>query len=341
MIPESEWTKNQREFVGSTFPTPKGGILTVTGVVGKQKGNTAVFSLDCSVCSQDKGLFSDSFSSTKSNLKKGQIPCGCAKTPKWSQSQFETLIKRECIDREFEFQGFVGEWKGIYTYLRLHNLNNGNIWESTTIGSFLNQGSGCPLENRNKRWTQQEREYQIKQIFKVEGGCFVGWKGEYKNSYTKFEWVCSESHTCKTSIHDFLHSGNRCVTCWKVKRRKDGVIYGYYPDRVNEKDYLYILDFNNKYIKVGRSFSLDKRIKELRRVSKTRRISKLKIFTANHQTIYDTEQWLHEELRERGFEYNEPDGLWSIELFETDCLHALDYLLKDIDLVDVPEEYKD
>lgn len=67
----------------------------------------------------------------------------------------------------------------------------------------------------------------------------------------------------------------------------------------------------------------------------------LKVFTSNHQTIYDTEQWIHEELTDRGFYYNKRDGRWSIELFETDCLHALGYLLKDTDLEDVSEEYKD
>uniref|UniRef100_A0AB39AJB5 Homing endonuclease n=1 Tax=Vibrio phage P018-4 TaxID=3229728 RepID=A0AB39AJB5_9CAUD len=421
-IPESEWTKGQREFVGTQFQTPKGGVLTVTGVAGKN-GKIAVFSLECSVCSKDKELFPDVFISTKGHLMKDQVPCGCAKSPKWtpkqdliltnrlleekmphlkavdsikekgkprkfilecdtcskdseqwpygsittpkssllngsipcgctknphwSQSQYETLIYRKCAERDYKFLGFVGEWKGQYTYLRLHNLKNSNTWESTTISSFLNHGHGCPLEGLNsssakQRTPQTEREQQINNVFSVEGGVFVGWSnGKYKNRNSKFNWICSENHPCETSVGNFLNHNRRCKICRLIRQREKGVFYGYYPNRTDEQDFLYILNFNNKYIKVGRSFSVDERVKELRRVSKTRKISKLKIFTSNHQTVYDTEQWLHSELRERGFEYNKKNGLWSIELFDMDSLPVLEYLLKGTELEDVSDEYKD
>lgn len=146
MIPESEWTKGMREFVGTQFPTPKGGVLMVTGVVGKDKSNVAVFSLECSVCSQDSELFPDGFTSLKAGLLRGRVSCGCSKIPKWTRYQYETLINRKCSERGYEFQGFVGEYKGAKTHLRLHNPKNGNTWESTTVNSFLNNSCGCPLE---------------------------------------------------------------------------------------------------------------------------------------------------------------------------------------------------
>lgn len=279
-IPESEWTKGQREFVGTQFPTPKGGILTVTGVVGKY-GSAAVFGLECSICSKDVELWPrGSITSKKDNLVKGQSFCGCTFNP---------------------------------------------------------------------RWTQEQREYQIGKVCLDENLKFVGWdhiKG-YINSWSKFNWLCSEGHKCTSTVDNFLIQGNRCITCYKQKQKELGYYNGYYPERKDEKDFLYIMNFNGKYIKVGRAFDIDNRLNKRKSglidCSKVSRenIKILQVFTSNHQTIYDTEQWLHSELRERGFEYNEEDGLWSIELFDIDSLPVLDYLMKDTELEAVSDEYKD
>lgn len=187
------------------------------------------------------------------------------------------------------------------------------------------------------RWTQEQREYRIKKICKEEGFTFIGWgtKEGYKNALSKFEWLCARNHKCSTPVDSFL-SGTRCRDCGflKTKENSYGNGYGCYPERRDEKDYLYILNFNDRYIKVGRSFNLHQRFNQLARKSKIIRedTTILQVYTSTHQTVYDTEQWLHEELRERGFEYNEPDGLWSTELFDLDCTDALSYLLNQADL---------
>ncbi|WOZ53794.2 hypothetical protein [Vibrio phage VRU] len=412
MIPENEWTKGMRQFVGETFKTPKEGVLKVTGVVGRC-GYNAIFSLECSVCSLDKELFTDGFTSLKSDLVRGQVPCGCSKNPKWSpqqdliltnrllsekiphlkavdsikekgkprefileceicskdkelwpygsitgakgnlvkdsvpcgctkspkwtQSQYELLIKRKCEEKGYVFRGFIGNWKGTDTYLRLHNPQNGNVWESSTISNFLNNGHGCPLEAKVKRWTAQEREEQIKDVFAVEGGEFIGWKEVYKNSDSKFQWLCGENHLCETGVVHFLSLGTRCGTCARIKQREDGVFYGYYPKRSDEQDYLYIIHFRKgNYIKVGRSFDVEKRLKGSNGLLKTsnhkrNEVEVLAVYTGIHQDVYDTEQWIHEELTERGFYHNESD--WSVETFYPDCKDLIFYLLNNSNLV--------
>ena len=99
-----------------------------------------------------------------------------------------------------------------------------------------------------------------------------------------------------------------------------------YHERKDETDFLYILDFDGKFIKVGRSFDVNERIKNLRTASKVpeKKIYKLRIFTATHQEIYDYEQELHNELRERNFQHYVG---WSTECFENDCLYILNKLL--------------
>ncbi|QEG08793.1 hypothetical protein [Aeromonas phage 4L372XY] len=101
----------------------------------------------------------------------------------------------------------------------------------------------------------------------------------------------------------------------------------YYHERKDEKDYLYVLNSNDKFIKVGRSFDVDERIKSLKKPleSGIKNIKKLRIFTAaTHQGIYDYEQELHNELRERNFQHY---VYWSTECFENDCQFILNKLL--------------
>ena len=126
-----------------------------------------------------------------------------------------------------------------------------------------------------------------------------------------------------------------CAKDENIRRlREDGNGNGYYPERKDEIDFLYVLDFDNKFIKVGRSFVLDERIKSLRTLSKVpkKKIYKLRIFTATHQEIYDFEQELHSELRERNFQHYVD---WSTECFENDSLYILNKMLDECGLEEV------
>lgn len=87
-------TKNQQEFIGTTFNTPKGGTLKVTGLKGISDRRVALFWVECSVCSLDKELFPDRFYSNKSNLEMGKVPCGCSNNYQWTDQQDKTFIQR-------------------------------------------------------------------------------------------------------------------------------------------------------------------------------------------------------------------------------------------------------
>ena len=110
-----ELTEKQKEFIGSKFPTRKGGELEVIGYHKENKN----YLLICSLCSQDEELFPEPFQSKKSKLLQGKLPCGCSKRTMWKKSQYEVLIKRECETCNYIFHGFYGEWLGDRTYLDL------------------------------------------------------------------------------------------------------------------------------------------------------------------------------------------------------------------------------
>ncbi len=156
-------------------------------------------------------------------------------------------------------------------------------------------------------------------------GFVNGYTGATK---TRFRYICKTHGGQSVSYTHFVNGGRRCGDC----AREESSFYGYYPERKDEQDFLYILNFNEKFIKVGRSFDVERRIPELQRESGIQGIIKLRIFTATHQEIYDYEQELHNELRERNFQHYVD---WSTECFENDCQFILNKLLVNCGLEEV------
>lgn len=300
------------------------GKLEVIGIHGKQ-GQITTFKVTCHKCKEDKELFPDEhFVSTKGHLVNGCKPCGCSKKPEWNKEQYLILARRAANGR-FIVHGFAEEFRGSKTKLNLECLKDGHKWTART-NHIINTGSGCPKCSDNARPTEQEVLERCKEICKIEEYEPIGFVGRYTNKSSRFEYKCLKHGKQNVSYNDFVNKGTRCKDCWKYKQKEMSGRDGYYPERKDEKDFLYILNFNNKYIKVGRSFDVDERMKNLRTKSKVpiKNIHKLRIFTATHQEIYDLEQELHSELRERGFQYYLN---WTKECFETGSLFVLNNLL--------------
>lgn len=321
--------ENPEDFIGWKSEDRK---LEVIGIAGKNRWGNSVFKVTCTECSKDKELFPDGyFVSTKGNLKSGRKPCGCSKRLKWEDWQFLVLAHRSAKDR-FIVHGFSEEFHGQQTKLNLECLKDGYKWMAS-ISSVINNGRGCPKCSGNAKSTEQEALQKCIDICKEMNYDVVGFSGGYKGVHkTRFEYNCKTHGKQKVSYNNFVSKGSRCKGCYKDRQKEQGNLYGYYPERRDEQDYLYILDFDGKFIKVGRSFDVERRIPELQRLSDTQEILKLRIFTATHQEIYDYEQELHSELRERNFQHYVD---WSTECFENDCQFILNKLLDNCGLEEV------
>ena len=325
----TEKKKRQKaaDFIGETFNE---GRLEVVGIIGKTKSGNAIFKVTCTACSKDPELFPEGyFVSTKCHLVNGKIPCGCSKKPEWENWQYLILARRIGEKKGFIVHGFAEPFKNAHTKLNLECLKDGHKW-TASIDSVINGGYGCP---RCKGVTLAEQlktpEHIALQkcidICKEMNYDVIGFVNGYKGALkTRFEYLCPEHGKQKVSYDNFVNGGSRCGGCAKDLGNGNG----YYPERKDEQDFLYVLDFNGKFIKVGRSFDVDTRIKDgliyesgLRDISK---IHKLRIFTATHQEIYDLEQELHSELRERNFQHYVD---WSTECFENGCQYILNRLL--------------
>ncbi|AGG57815.1 hypothetical protein VPBG_00043 [Vibrio phage helene 12B3] len=267
-----KWTDRQDEIITQRTLDKKMPHLKVIGGNGL-KGNKKKFILECDTCSKDTELWSrGSITSIKGNLENSQIPCGCTKTPRWTEDQFKIKVQRACDLKGYAFHGWIGKFKGSTTKLDLENPVTGNRWQSTHINSFLSNGSCDPEAS-------------------------------------------------------------------KQSQKLSGVGYGYYPHRATEQDNLYIIRFKNgQVIKVGRAFDVEKRIHHgngLLKISnhQLQDIEILYTMTGTHQEVYDTEQWVHEELTERGFHASWIP--WTTECFTEDSEDMIYRLLDESVLVEV------
>ena len=329
-VPERLLFTSSLKLIGKEYQTPKGGILTIKGVHNQKKRRNLNYILHCSICSKDEELWPDgSIYATRAVLDKGGIVCGCGLNPKWTEEQTLLRVKRKTKDRGWKFLGFKGKYKGNVTKVILNNPETNNTWDSFTIDTFLNSNYRDPSLQYKGKYLPEETH--IKDFFKT-GRFSEGTKFERdlerrnKVGCTPYWWVtCGD---CKTKYNSFgsnLKRGAVGCDCYTRDRNNRN---GYYPDRAEEQDTLYVYCFDNKYIKVGRTFDMQRRLYHLSTMSGTSRdkITLLYQEQNNHDYIYRLEQDIHEELTERGFYYKEET--WSTEIFDRDCEYILMKILK-------------
>lgn len=142
----------------------------------------------------------------------------------------EETLKCVCDKENIKFLGFVGDWNGHKTKIRLTCSSN-HTWD-ITINNF-HSGKRCPECAMNKfignRYIPQE-EYlqQIKDICKNEGLTFLGFdnsKGN-KRKFVIIECLCGDISS--KDMYSFI-SGRRCEKCARKRQaesqRKDKEYY--------------------------------------------------------------------------------------------------------------------
>lgn len=136
-LQQDEWGLSRPKF-------GKEGQVEVVGWSGKS-GTHKHYIIKCSKCSQDTELFGDGyFRSEKGSLVRGCVPCGCAFNPKWSKDQYTVLCSRKATQLGYTFLGFVGEWKGQTTKIKMLCEKHGE-WATGTINTLTCSGAGCSM----------------------------------------------------------------------------------------------------------------------------------------------------------------------------------------------------
>ncbi len=142
-----------RQHIGKTF---NDGKLTV--VDGGDKN--LYVKVRCNTCAEDFSLFGEAIYEMQfSNLAFGKSPCGCSKNPRWTLSQYETIINRK-IENEglpIKFIGFgesAGKKNSLTPVKFLCKEHDVEYWVES-INRFLNG-----LGNFGKVYSTDERIQQ-------------------------------------------------------------------------------------------------------------------------------------------------------------------------------------
>ena len=96
---DPEYGLQQDEWSLLNFKFGKDLQLKVVGWSGRVSSGTKLYIVKCAACSADIDLHGDGhFKGLKGDILKGKVPCGCSKSPRWSNEQFTTMCKRKASE---------------------------------------------------------------------------------------------------------------------------------------------------------------------------------------------------------------------------------------------------
>ena len=247
-------SEEKDDFIGSVFGEE--GQLTVVGWDGERnKSGSKIYSVHCKECSKDPELFGDGcFYCTKGNLVSGQLPCGCAKSVRWTEEQYKIKVKRKCKEYgDLEFLGFSGEFNGRNTKVKLqcNKHDEHYIYESSSIDSLFNIRSGCLLCGKEtiKKTASKPDQEMIDSFFA---------SGAFKEG-TKFSR--SNKEDCRGKC---VYWNYTCPVCSNDEYVKEGLCSGVFESQSGDlqKGKLSCRCGQYQRTKEQREYQINKRIKE-------------------------------------------------------------------------------
>lgn len=209
-----------------SLTSPSFGEEGQLGVIGHDggSGQTKFYILLCSKCCLDKELFGGGyFRSLKSNLVKGQLPCGCSKKTQWSKIQFSILCTRKAKELGFSFLGFEADWRGNATKIKMLCEKHGE-WSSGDVNNLINNMRGCPLCGDEATTTSKIKpDVTMTASFLRSGGFHPEtrfWRSDKKNYWYV---SCPECGETGESMSSHLQKGRRPCAC-NMHRQQEGYI---------------------------------------------------------------------------------------------------------------------
>lgn len=218
-IKQDKWSRLNHTF-GSSNQIK---VLGFSGDKGKQKFYIVV----CDYCSKDSDLFGQGyFRSSKGNLINGQLPCGCSSIHRWSEEQQAVRCSRKAAELGYKFLGFVGDWKGNDTKIKMLCEKHGE-WVGSCITNLLFSGCGCTkckAESVSDRATKPD-EIMVSSFF--ASGAFHPdtkfYRSERKtNTGFKAYWdvYCPVCGQVGVSLSSNLQKGGRCCGCSRHNQKE-------------------------------------------------------------------------------------------------------------------------
>lgn len=145
------------------------GSLVVIGNNGL-KGCKKKYYVECDVCSKDKELFGE-ITTTKQCLEKGIMPCGCSKSPKWSEEQTLVRLRRKLNSIGLNFVSLPNGYNKGKDSTCIYSCDKHGE-KKTTIGNVINQLTGCKncSASEARYATRYKKIPELLQLFKLKHG---------------------------------------------------------------------------------------------------------------------------------------------------------------------------
>lgn len=220
----------------------------------------------------------------------------------------------------------VHERKGHNTYYRIVCHICSLDTELFPLGYFVaskshllsgNKPCGC---SKSPKWNSDQYLIRARRIAD-ERFVVLDYVDGFKNNTSLIACVCNScSHEWTVRIANVLN-GVGCPECAKRSVRH----YGYFFNRIDELDYLYIISFDGLFLKIGRAFNVQRRLYGLRMQSGIQNLNVLAVYSGSHNIVWSLEQRLHRELNILG--YKHVDSAWTNESFVNASFDfAIDFL---------------
>lgn len=179
----------------------------------------------------------------------------CAGNKNESLSDIEHQIKDKCIQNGSVFLKWESSYQNRDSKLYIQCNNHGAY--ITDVRQFLTTVNNCPECYRSRRVIPESvRMSQINKICSDRNYRFLKWVSQYEHQHSKMLLICSENHEWSVSVDSFVVAKTGCPNC---------ALKGYDNYKTG---YLYALRSEcGKYLKIGITNHLEKRMTQLRRAT--------------------------------------------------------------------------
>lgn len=155
-----------------------------------------------------------------------------------------------------------------------------------TKKAYLREGWLPCRCSSSPKYTIAQKEFKAKSIIESEGGQFLSLAPDR----VTLSYICKRGHHCKTHHNSYVNDKDRCRTCYSKYNRS----LGYYKQRALDVDCLYVITMTyneESFLKIGRTFDIEKRYQQYRRVGYT--VEEVVRFEGIHKNVYPVEQTTH------------------------------------------------
>lgn len=192
---------------------------------------------------------------------------------------------------------------------------------TTSLGTLKLGSSTC---NCDKPIKLEKEDFIIyaRHTLRSEGSEFIKVKYEDREGFLSgnIHWRCGGCGANREQkITDFW-AGCRC-SCGNTNNM------GLYINRLEEDDFLYLMRIGSTHIKIGRSFNVHKRVRELKHAFSDD-VKLIQCYSAKHHIIYKMEANIKVRIREIGMYYNKTSDGWS-ETCPVGYLNEIEELFND------------